>query len=183
MSKNSRMQIGEKIRSYRKLRGLTQKELAQKINKTESSVRKYEKGLIDIPLNVLESIAKALDTKTFAIIGEVYLDLMYPDIAKNSAMLEAFVNYLISQDYEVNETYKTDMIPIENIPQDKLEYFESEFEELNGVKVLEVEHLIIEIIKNGKVTYFEEDDFMELQKSIADVIEYRIWQHNKKTEI
>ena len=53
--------IGKKIRDARKAKKLTQKELGCKIDKTESSIRKYEKGLVMIPTNVLHKIADVLN--------------------------------------------------------------------------------------------------------------------------
>lgn len=53
--------VGLKIKEYRKKKKLTQKELAELINRTESSIRKYEKGLIEIPNSILEKIAQALE--------------------------------------------------------------------------------------------------------------------------
>lgn len=55
------VKIGNKIKQLRLINQMTQKELAKCIGKTESSIRKYEKGLIEIPLNVLDEIAKALN--------------------------------------------------------------------------------------------------------------------------
>lgn len=52
--------IGENIKKFRKGH-YTQAQLAKKINRTESSVRKYEKGLVEIPIGVLEQIADALN--------------------------------------------------------------------------------------------------------------------------
>lgn len=53
-------EIGEKIKYYRKQNNITQKELAKMIGKTESSIRKYEKGLVDIPIKTIEDIAVSL---------------------------------------------------------------------------------------------------------------------------
>lgn len=55
------VKIGNKIKQLRMINQMTQKELAKCIGKTESSIRKYEKGLIEIPLNVLDEIANALN--------------------------------------------------------------------------------------------------------------------------
>ena len=51
---------GEKIRRCRRSKGLTQKALAAAVNRTESSIQKYEKGEVEIPNSVLAHIAKAL---------------------------------------------------------------------------------------------------------------------------
>ena len=51
---------GEKIRRCRRSKGLTQKALADAVNRTESSIQKYEKGEVEIPNSVLAHLAKAL---------------------------------------------------------------------------------------------------------------------------
>ena len=68
--------IGENIKTYRKAKKLTQEDLANLINKSESSIRKYEKGLVEIPNTVIEYIAVALDVDT--------VDLIYNDIEKEN---------------------------------------------------------------------------------------------------
>lgn len=55
-------QIGRKIQYYRKEADLTQAELGLKINRSESSITKYENGLTEIPLKVMELIAGNLNT-------------------------------------------------------------------------------------------------------------------------
>ena len=53
--------IGENINTYRKAKKLTQKQLADLIDKAESSVQKYEKGETEVPISVLEKISTVLD--------------------------------------------------------------------------------------------------------------------------
>ncbi|GFI44649.1 hypothetical protein IMSAGC018_02330 [Lachnospiraceae bacterium] len=53
--------IGENINTYRKFKKLTQKQLADLIDKAESSVQKYEKGETEVPISVLEKISTVLD--------------------------------------------------------------------------------------------------------------------------
>lgn len=53
--------IGQKIKEFRKRKNMTQKDLAASIGRTESSIRKYEKGLVEIPNSILEQIAEKLD--------------------------------------------------------------------------------------------------------------------------
>ncbi|MDU2895692.1 MAG: helix-turn-helix transcriptional regulator [Clostridium sp.] len=55
------MNIGEKIKDYRKEAGLTQKQLAEKINRKEITIRKYESGEREPRISVLEEICDALD--------------------------------------------------------------------------------------------------------------------------
>ena len=53
--------LGQNIKKARKNKNLTQAQLAELIDRTESSVRKYEKGLIDVPNEVITKIAKVLE--------------------------------------------------------------------------------------------------------------------------
>lgn len=61
--------IGMNIKKYRKLKKLKQKELAEMIGYTESSISKYEQGLIQIPNTVIDLISKALDVSPLEILG------------------------------------------------------------------------------------------------------------------
>lgn len=63
------MGIGTRIRELRRKARLTQKELGEKIGRTESSIRKYEKGLVEIPLSVLKDIASVLSVSINEILG------------------------------------------------------------------------------------------------------------------
>lgn len=52
---------GKIIRTRRTELGLTRAQLGEKIGKSESSIKKYETGNIDIPLSVLKEICTVLD--------------------------------------------------------------------------------------------------------------------------
>ena len=84
------MNIGNKIRSYRKKKGLTKKQLGSLINKSEISIRKYEAGDTNIPLEVLCSIANVLDIDALELIG------MHSD---NSDYLDLFKKYMDSKGF------------------------------------------------------------------------------------
>ena len=51
------MSVGENIRRYRKLRGMTQAQLAEAVGLTEGAVRHYESGIRTVKPELLESIA------------------------------------------------------------------------------------------------------------------------------
>lgn len=61
--------VGKNIKQARKAKKLTQQQLAEIIQRTESSIRKYEKGLIQIPNDVIEQIASALEVSPFELLG------------------------------------------------------------------------------------------------------------------
>lgn len=66
--------IGRKIKYFRNEKGITQKKLADLIGKTESSIQKYECGSTEVPISVLESIAKALDITILFLLDDEYLE-------------------------------------------------------------------------------------------------------------
>lgn len=59
--------IRANIRKFREEAGLTQKNLADRIGKSESAVQAYEAGKTDIPLSALVAIAAALKISVSAL--------------------------------------------------------------------------------------------------------------------
>lgn len=96
--------IGQNIKQYRKGK-MTQQELADKIGKTESSIRKYEKGIVTIPLNVLEQIASALDVSVsdLMILELVNIDHKI-DTTQKIHETTSFKNFLDVLGYEIHES-------------------------------------------------------------------------------
>lgn len=62
------MTMGEKIHYYRKLKNMTQSELAKRVGVSFQAIYKYEKGICtNIPVERLELIANALDVSASAL--------------------------------------------------------------------------------------------------------------------
>lgn len=61
------MSVGENIRRYRKLRGMTQAQLAEVVGLTEGAVRHYESGIRAVKPELLEAIAAALGVSVSAL--------------------------------------------------------------------------------------------------------------------
>ncbi len=62
--------LNENIRNLRKANGLSQEELAIKLNVVRQTVSKWEKGLSVPDSNMLISLAEELDTSVSALLGE-----------------------------------------------------------------------------------------------------------------
>lgn len=75
--------VGARIKEKRKEKKLTQAQLANAIGKTESSIRKYEKNLVEIPSEVMNRIAIALDTSVSYLDG---IDMIQTDVKKIKAL-------------------------------------------------------------------------------------------------
>lgn len=64
------VQFGKRVRSYRKLAGITQKELAEKLDLTESAINKYENGKVQsVDIDLAERIANVLRVKPEKLMG------------------------------------------------------------------------------------------------------------------
>lgn len=63
------MSIGKSIKQAREASGITQSELAQKINKGFSTVQKYELDIVSPPIGTLKKIADVLEVSVFDLLG------------------------------------------------------------------------------------------------------------------
>lgn len=61
--------LGEKISSLRKVKGLTQKQLAEQLHVTDGAVSKWERGLNYPDLSMLDAVAEALDTNVIELLA------------------------------------------------------------------------------------------------------------------
>ena len=69
MNEHDTFVIGQRIRKFRKEKGLSQTELADKIGKSLRTVQKYEKGEIEAAISVISDIAEALGVSSLDILG------------------------------------------------------------------------------------------------------------------
>lgn len=62
--------VGDRIKFYRKLAGITQTELAEHLDVGRAAINKYEKGVIEnIPVLNIEKIAQVLNVKPQTLMG------------------------------------------------------------------------------------------------------------------
>lgn len=173
------LEIGKKIKQLRKGK-MTQPELAAKIGKTESSIRKYEKGLITIPLNVLEKIASALGVTAFDLMGAEYWDKKYPDLAKDNKEYEGFIDYLNSLGYIVKDHSFSVQIPIKEFEKGgKMDIVPEEYKQSGFVPG---ESHCLELIKDGKSFILEDEEFSDMLKDTKDMIAFKLWQKSQESK-
>jgi len=119
------MSIGENIKKYRKKKKITQKQLAEKIGKTERTIRGYEAG-VTIPSTALaEEIAKAL--------GITFYDLTF---SVNQRLSEFELEYFKNSDKLESEqievfSYVLDFMRNKYFAEYTLEEFKEEFKNLD----------------------------------------------------
>lgn len=83
--------LSQNIKKFRKKSNLTQKELGEKIYKSEISIRKYESGKVNIPVSTLFDICMALGVTLEEILGSD-IDIYYTD---NNLSDDVFTNMLM----------------------------------------------------------------------------------------
>lgn len=100
--------VGRNIKQARKKRHLKQKELAELIGYTESSISKYEQGLIEIPNSVIEMIAKVLQVSPLQLLGsEEWDEAFNPNgkLAKEAATVDFIEEFYGETALKLLETF------------------------------------------------------------------------------
>ena len=88
------MALGENIKKFRKEKGLTQMEVAKKIEKSCSTFQKYELNLTKPPIEVIKEIANVLDISMVDLIYDIndpesdIFDAIDQEIKANNIALE-----------------------------------------------------------------------------------------------
>lgn len=86
------MEIGQGIKKFRNLKGLTQKELAKELNVTTITIQNYENNRRKPDFVVLNEIADILDCKLFDLLGVENQD--NPQEDPQSYFLEQYIRNL-----------------------------------------------------------------------------------------
>ncbi len=103
ISEKGKKLLADNIKRYRKERGLTQEQLGGMVGLSGVAIMRYEKAQREAKLEIIESIATALEVTGADLIGFEYFDLKNPDLAKEIAASEGMKNYLESLGYIVKE--------------------------------------------------------------------------------
>ncbi|MEY8320491.1 helix-turn-helix transcriptional regulator [Lachnospiraceae bacterium 46-61] len=88
--------LNENIKAIRKSKGLSQTELAIKLNVVRQTVSKWEQGLSVPDSDMLLSISEALETPVSILLGETIIESKVDDLKAISAKLEV-INIYIAQ--------------------------------------------------------------------------------------
>lgn len=81
--------IGKNIKKYRKIKGLTQLELAKDINKTTRMIQKYESGEVTPSIKIIEDISKKLEVNLLNLAGSGFQETLYiPEYEDDSLQID-----------------------------------------------------------------------------------------------
>lgn len=172
------MNVGENIKRFRKEKGLTQKDLGERLNMTQSAIGQFENNTTSPKLETVEKIASALGITPFDLMGVEYWDKKYPDVADRSKEYKGFIDYLDSLGYLVGDIYIDTQIPIENFKKDeKMELLSEKYIELGFVPA---QTHLLELAKNSKIFQLDDDEFEELLNFTKDMIAFKLWQKSQE---
>ena len=88
--------LNENIKAIRKSKGLSQEELAIKLNVVRQTISKWEKGLSVPDSNMLISISQVLETPVSTLLGETVVESKVDDLKTISEKLE-IINLQLAQ--------------------------------------------------------------------------------------
>ena len=88
--------LNENIKAIRKSKGLSQEELAIKLNVVRQTISKWEKGLSVPDSNMLISISEVLETPVCTLLGETVVESKVDDLKAISEKLE-IINLQLAQ--------------------------------------------------------------------------------------
>lgn len=94
--------LNENIRKFRKSKGLSQEELAIKLNVVRQTVSKWENGLSVPDSDMLITLADELDTSVSVLLGETVTEPMPDDLKAISEKLEV-INLQLAKRSRVKE--------------------------------------------------------------------------------
>ena len=88
--------LNENIKAIRKSKGLSQEELAIKLNVVRQTISKWEKGLSVPDSDMLISISEVLETSVSTLLGETVIESKVYDLNVISSKLE-IINLQLAQ--------------------------------------------------------------------------------------
>ena len=151
------MNIGDRIKSRRKVLGLTVDEVALKLKKNRATVYRYESQHIEnLPINILEPLAEVLETTPAYLMGWTDNPINYEDgdliasispsilehfngdVEKSLAFLKKVEDDALSDAYPSNTVPYTPGVPVRVIGSVKCGYNGIAYENLDGYELADV---------------------------------------------
>lgn len=151
------------LKDYRKAKRLTQKELGEKIHKSEISIRKYESGTVNIPIPVFFDISRALGVDFIYLLTnedgsisdsekKIYEDIKEFDLTAQNFSIENLNHleeYIKDLGYEINGDFSEGYLVV-NAPDGEYEITTSDLEDLKCSTKSFIEFKLHEIIKKSR---------------------------------
>ncbi|MGE5396704.1 MAG: XRE family transcriptional regulator [Chitinophagales bacterium] len=82
------MQFDERLKYLRNEKGLSEKELAEELETTETTIRLYEKGKLDVNLDMLDKAAAFFGVSTKLLLGTIFENLEPEDAVRSYRLVQ-----------------------------------------------------------------------------------------------
>lgn len=162
----TRDNIKANIIKFRKQSGLSQKQLADKLNVKSSRVSNWEQGENAPDIEMINQIANVLNIQPNELLGW--------DANEKAIRSElTFYSYLESIGYSLSINYG-------NITSKHMDDIKFENGDNHSIEVFDDATCEYVLCKDGIKTVFTDDEFIKFEEEIKKSIDYLIWQQNKK---
>lgn len=171
--------LNENLKKIRKLNQLTQKELAEKMDLAEITIRKYENGERKPSIEMVEKLAATLKVTPLDLLGHSNslssTDNMYINVVINN-----LISLSQSPDDSIQELARTLEILIDNVTTNALNRYnipESEFD--NTKYIHEINKLLYQVsILVNPVQYINNPSYINFINSIDEFIDFKLTKHH-----
>ena len=171
--------LSDNLKKIRKLNHLTQKELAEKMELAEITIRKYENGERKPSIEMVEKLAAVLKVTPLDLLGHSNslssTDNMYINVVINN--LISLSQY---PDDSIQELARTLEILVDNVATNILNRYnipESEFD--NTKYINEINKLLNQIsILVNPVAYINNPSYLNFINSIDEFIDFKLTKHH-----
>ncbi|EGS9999199.1 helix-turn-helix transcriptional regulator [Clostridium perfringens] len=168
------MSISENIKFYRKQKGLTQQELADKIGKSINSVKKYESGYTNPPIDVINKIADALEINVIYLVEDTLKDEIMDKIKSDSnsdsilTLIETSLNNIGKCDKDLAiELYETllDMFKALQEPFLNQHKVLKKIDNSQSIRI-NIDESFIDTFAKATLKYYLENNWLTIEKDI-----------------
>lgn len=171
--------LSDNLKKIRKLNHLTQKELAEKVDVAEITIRKYENGERKPSIEMVEKLATTLKVTPLDLLGYSNslssTDNMYINLNINN-----LISLSQSPDDSIRDLARTLEILIDNVASNTVNRYnvpESEFD--NTKYINEINKLLYHIsILVNPVLYINKPSYLNFINSIDEFIDFKLTKHH-----
>jgi len=172
--------LAKNLKNYRKKAKLTQKELGEKIYKSEILIRKYESGKVNIPPSTLYDICVALDVSSKILLDSDFDNYHMNNFGESSNKgVDVSEKALsLAEDYKrYGDSWRNAFLRIENNPHYLLD---SIFNYLENTEKYYSSLLVnIQDNEDDSMPYLTDEQVNNIVTKVTDLVKYEIYKLEK----
>ncbi|AUN16102.1 hypothetical protein B2H91_19725 [Clostridium botulinum] len=176
--------LAENIKKYRNKLGLTQKQLGEKIYKSEILIRKYESGKTNVPPSTLFDLCNVLDVEIAPLLGDDYKNYYIDNFGqtpeeyieirqKDLNMSEKALN--IAEQYKkYGDSWHDEVFRIENLPDHLLNSILNYLE--NTEKYYSPLFVNLHSDDDDTIPYLTTEQVNDIINKVTELVKYEIYK-------